>query len=117
MKYFVMLSFLMFPTPLLAQQVNTYAVCTQNREIYQPGGYDQYGNYVPGGVRVQSYNVPCNSGNQYYSNNNGSGCRPGPTILGALLGGGVAASMSRGDGYAWSVPVGAAIGGALFGCN
>ena len=115
MKYFVMLSFLMFPTPLLAQQVNTYAVCTQNREIYQPGGYDQYGNYVSGGVRVQSYNVPCNSGNQYYNNN--AGCRPAPTILGALLGGGVAASMSRGDGYAWSVPVGAAIGGALFGCN
>jgi hypothetical protein len=25
--------------------------------------------------------------------------------------------LSRGNGYAWSVPVGAAIGGALFGCN
>jgi hypothetical protein len=25
--------------------------------------------------------------------------------------------MSRGNGYYWSVPVGAAIGGALFGCN
>jgi hypothetical protein len=37
--------------------------------------------------------------------------------LGALLGGGVAASMSRGNGYYWSVPVGAAIGGAMFGCN
>ena len=104
--------------PVQAQQVNQFAVCTQNQEVYQPGGYDRYGNYVPGGVRVQSYNVPCNSGNQYYGNGNtGGGCRPGPTILGALLGGGVAASMSRGDGYAWSVPVGAAIGGALFGCN
>jgi hypothetical protein len=100
--------------PVQAQQVNNYAVCTQNREVYQPGGYDRYGNYVPGGVTVQSYNVPCNSGNQYYRS---GGCRPAPTILGALLGGGVAASMSRGDGYAWSVPVGAAIGGALFGCN
>jgi len=44
-------------------------------------------------------------------------CRPIPTVLGALLGGGVAASMSRGDGYYWSVPVGAAIGGGLFGCT
>jgi hypothetical protein len=104
--------------PVQAQQVNQFAVCTQNQEVYQPGGYDRYGNYVPGGVTVQTYNVPCNSGNQYYGNGNtGGGCRPGPTILGALLGGGVAASMSRGDGYAWSVPVGAAIGGALFGCN
>jgi hypothetical protein len=102
--------------PVHAQQVNQFAVCTQNREVYQPGGYDQYGNYVTGRVTVQTYNVPCNSGNQYYSNNN-DGCHPTPTILGALLGGGVAASMSRGDGYAWSVPIGAAIGGALFGCN
>ena len=104
--------------PVKAQQVNNYAVCTQNQEVYQPGGYDQYGNYVPGGVSVQTYNVPCNNvipSNQYYGR--GYGCRPGPTILGALLGGGVAASMSRGNGYAWSVPVGAAIGGALFGCN
>ncbi len=100
--------------PVQAQQVNNYAVCTQNREVYQPGGYDRYGNYVPGGVTVQTYNVPCNSGNQYHSS---GGCRPGPTILGALLGGGVAASMSRGNGYTWSVPVGAAIGGALFVCN
>ena len=109
--------------PVQAQQVNQYAVCTQNQEVYQPGGYDQYGNYIPGGVSVQTYNIPCNNvnrgyrpANQYYSNGSG-GCRPGPTILGALLGGGVAASMSRGDGYYWSVPVGAAIGGALFGCN
>jgi len=104
--------------PVQAQQVNQFVVCTQNQEVYRPGGYDRYGNYVPGGVTVQTYNVPCNSGNQYYGNSNTrGGCRPGPTILGALLGGGVAASMSRSDGYAWSVPVGAAIGGALFGCN
>jgi hypothetical protein len=118
MKYFMMISFLFLPTPILAQQVNTYGVCTQYREVYSPGYYDRYGNYVQGGVSTQAYQVPCNSNNQYYNNGNTSGgCRPAPTILGALLGGGVAASMSRGDGYAWSVPVGAAIGGALFGCN
>jgi len=114
--------------PVQAQQVNQFAVCTQNQEVYRPGGYDQYGNYVPGGVSVQSYNVPCNNvnqgyrpANQYYGNGYGGYgrryCNPTRSVLGALLGGGVAASMSRGNGYYWSVPVGAAIGGAMFGCN
>jgi hypothetical protein len=111
--------------PVQAQQVNQFAVCTQNQEVYRPGGYDQYGNYVPGGVSVQTYNVPCNNvnqgyrpANQYYGNGYGGRyCNPTRSLLGALLGGGVAASMSRGNGYYWSVPVGAAIGGAMFGCN
>jgi hypothetical protein len=111
--------------PVQAQQVNQYAVCTQNQEVYRPGGYDRYGNYVPGGVSVQSFNVPCNNvnqgyrpANQYYGNGYGGRyCNPTRSALGALLGGGVAASMSRGNGYYWSVPVGAAIGGAMFGCN
>ena len=121
MKY-LLPALLLLPTPVFAQQVNNYAVCTQNQEVYQPGGYDRYGNYVPGGVTVQTYNVPCNNvrpANQYYGNG-GYGeryCNPTRSILGALLGGGVAASMSRGNGYYWSVPVGAAIGGAMFGCN
>lgn len=121
----LLLPLTLFSVPVQAQQVNQFAVCTQNQEVYQPGGYDAYGNYIPGGVSVQTYNVPCNSVNQgwrptnQYYNNRGYryGCRPTPTILGALLGGGVAASMSRGNGYAWSVPVGAAIGGAIFGCS
>lgn len=118
-QLFFLLPLTLFSVPVQAQQVNNYAVCTQNQEVYQPGGYDQYGNYVPGGVSVQTYNVPCNGTvNQYYGGGGyRGGCRPTPTILGALLGGGVAASMSRGNGYAWSVPVGAAIGGAIFGCN
>lgn len=118
----LLLPLTLISVPAQAQQVNQFAVCTQNREVYRPGGYDRYGNYVPGGVTVQTYNVPCNNvnqpTNQYYGGGGyRGGCRPTPTILGALLGGGVAASMSRGNGYAWSVPVGAAIGGAIFGCN
>jgi len=125
MKYLLPV-LLLLPTPAFAQQVNNYAVCTQNQEVYQPGGYDRYGNYVPGGVTVQTYNVPCNNvnqgwrpANQYYGNGGYGGryCNPTRSVLGALLGGGVAASMSRGNGYYWSVPVGAAIGGAMFGCN
>jgi hypothetical protein len=34
-----------------------------------------------------------------------------------LLGGGIAAGISKKDAYAWSVPVGAAVGGALIGCT
>ncbi len=120
----LLLPLILFSVPVKAQQVNNYTVCTQNREVYQPGGYDQYGNYIPGDVSIQTYNVPCNnsnreymSPNQNYNNNGGIHCDPTKTFLGAILGGGVAASMSRGDGYSWSVPLGAFIGGAGFGCN
>ena len=121
-QLFLLLPLTLFSVPVEAQQVNQFAVCTQNQEVYQPGGYDRYGNYVPGGVTVQTYNVPCNNirlANQYYGNGGYGGryCNPTRSVLGALLGGGVAASMSRGNGYYWSVPVGAAIGGAMFGCN
>jgi hypothetical protein len=118
-KLFFILPLVFLPVQVHAQQVNTYGVCTQYREIYRPGGYDQYGNYYQGGVITQSYNVPCGGGPIYNSPSSSynGGCRPVPSLLGALLGGGIAASMSRGNGYAWSVPVGAAIGGAVFGCN
>ena len=46
MKYLLPV-LLLLPTPVFAQQVNNYAVCTQNQEVYRPGGYDRYGNYVP----------------------------------------------------------------------
>jgi hypothetical protein len=123
-QLFLLLPLTLVSVPVQAQQVNNFNVCTQNQEVYQPGGYDQYGNYIPGGVSVQTYNVPCNNSNreyttpnQNYSNNGGIHCDPTKTLLGAILGGGVAASMSRGDGYSWSVPLGAFIGGAGLGCN
>jgi len=120
-QLFLLLPLTLLSVPVQAQQVNNFAVCTQNQEVYRPGGYDRYGNYVPGGVSIQTYNVPCNGANRYYSNGyndyGGRYCNPTRSLLGALLGGGVAASMSRGNGYYWSVPVGAAIGGAMFGCN
>jgi len=121
----------LFSVPVQAQQVNEYQICTRYRETYVPGYYDRYGNYVSGSVRTQSSKVPCGDVSyqqpqyvpspapvpapRYYSNS--VYCNPTQSALGALLGGGVAASMSRGNGYYWSVPVGAAVGGALFGCN
>jgi hypothetical protein len=112
------------PITVSAQQVNTYGVCRQYREVYTPGGYDQYGNYFPGGVSTQSYNVPCNQVNSgwrpsnqyynnggYYGNNYGGGyngynnggyygrrtnpnCNPTRTILGAVVGGAIGRSMT-----------------------
>jgi hypothetical protein len=132
----------LFSVPVQAQQVNEYLTCKKYKEIYTPGFYDNYGRYIQGSVVTQEYRANCQTGvatgpasptpyqqtqyqqpyvsprayyNGYY--NGGVYCNPTRTSLGALLGGGIAASMSRGNGYYWSVPVGAAIGGALFGCN
>lgn len=117
----------LFSVPVQAQQVNDYQICTKYREVYNPGYYDNNGNYVQGNVSTQSYQVPCGAGPINYQSrgngytggyyNNGVYCNPTQSALGALLGAGVAASMSRGNGYLWSMPVGAAVGGALFGCR
>jgi len=117
-----------------AQQVNQFGVCTQNQEVYQPGGYDEYGNYVSGRVSVQSYNVPCNSinqgwrpTNQYYNNGGGyygretnPNCNPVRTLLGATLGGAIGRSMTstrnNRNNRGWATALGASIGGLAFAC-
>lgn len=128
------------PMATSAQQVNNFGVCTQYREVYQPGYYDSYGNYVQGRVSTQSYNVPCNqlSGtsypqNQYYNNNYGyrygynngyvgrpsnPNCNPTRTLLGATLGGAIgrAAAMNYPKNYGWATALGASIGGLAFAC-
>jgi hypothetical protein len=127
MRHFFLVTTLLFaPVPVMAQQVNQFAVCTQNQEVYQPGGYDQYGNYVPGGVSVQTYNVPCNGAvNQYYGNGGGyygrrtnPNCNPTRTVLGAVLGGAIgrAAAMNYPKNYGWATALGASIGGLSFAC-
>ena len=37
----------------------------------------------------------------------------GNTTLGALAGGGLAASLSKSDAYSWSIPLGAVLGAGL----
>ena len=134
-KLLIILPLLFLPTPVVAQQVNQFGVCTQYQEVYTPGGYDQYGNYSPGGVSTQSYNVPCNQvnsgwrpSNQYY-NNYGSGyvgratnpnCNPTRTLLGAVLGGAIGRSMTstsnNRNNRGWATALGASIGGLAFAC-
>jgi len=128
----------LFSVPVQAQQVNEYLTCKKYRETYTPGFYDNYGRYVQGSVVTQEYRANCETGQAtgpaspapyqqtqyqqpyrpYYNGYYNRGyCNPTQTALGALLGGGVGAALSRGDGRYWAVPVGAAVGGAIFGCN
>ena len=133
MKYLLPI-LLLLPSPVVAQQVNQFAVCTQNQEVYSPGGYDAYGNYIPGGVSVQTYNVPCNNvnqgyrpGNQYYGGGYAGGyygrrtnpnCNPTRTLLGAVLGGAIgrAAASNYPRNYGWATALGASVGGLAFAC-
>jgi len=96
---------LTYPIPSNAQY---YAEMCYTK-VYVPEGYDRYGVYREGyyAEREVPCNVPSRSSLQ---------CNPTNTLLGAILGGGVAASMSRGDGYKWSVPLGAFVGGTAIGC-
>jgi len=133
MKKLLLISTLLFcPVPALAQQVTDYDVCTRNREIYVPGYYDRYGNYVQGQVRSESYNVPCGPVGGYPTRPHirpnsvsdvpvGHAARPGVcdpsrTVLGAIAGGGAGAALSRGDGRWWAIPLGAFLGGSILGC-
>jgi len=113
--------------PVQAQQTNIYSVCTNYQENYAPGYYDRYGNYVQGNVNTQSYNVQCGTGTYYRPNGGnvyqspvaapvaqpyyGRGyCSPARTTLGGLLGGGIAAAVSKKDAWSWAIPLGAVLG-------
>jgi hypothetical protein len=138
-RHLILLSLLFLPTPVVAQQVNQFGVCIQYQEVYTPGGYDQYGNYFPGGVSTQSYNVPCNQvnsgsrpSNQYnnggqYGNNSGQygrrtnpNCNPARTLLGAVIGGAIGNSMTstnnNRNNRGWATALGAGLGGITFAC-
>ena len=94
---------LLLPLTLLAVPVEAqqrYQTCYREVQDYDGNVYREQ---IPGRSYQRSYQR--------------SSCDPSRTLLGAILGGGVAASMSQGDGYKWSVPLGAFIGGAGFGCN
>ena len=102
MKKLILLSTLLFaPMPVMAQQINNYGVCTRYREAYQPGYYDEYGNYIQGGVYTESYNVPCGAG--VYASSapvyRQRVCNPG---AGAAMGAGLAEALGGGNGYRYN---------------
>ena len=93
------------------------------REYYVPG------NSISPGY-VKSYNekvsVPCNTQSRLLENNNYK-TKPrtsyvkyksfpkctASTTLGGLIGGGIAASISKSDAYGWAIPLGAVLGAGL----
>ena len=97
------------------------------REVYVPGNRNRRG-YVD--YQREVVEVPCNR-NRLNTENIGpweptpdyrptgrvddNSCVEG-AILGGILGGGAAALGSRGDGYAWSVPLGV-VAGSMIGCQ
>ena len=92
---------------------------TEYREEYVPGTRDN-----PGYIKTynETVEVPCSNRSSTgtihrhttveYDNND---CTDGK-IAGALLGGGAAAAMSRGDGKWWAIPLGVVTGSAI-GCD
>lgn len=107
---------LLFQLPAPSQQVNVRGECYRNVEEYIPGYNTPDGRYVNGYVRTDRQSVPCGGG--YYNTNSGGEyttqstprCDRNSTIFNGLLGGGIAAALSKPDAYAWSVPFGVALG-------
>ena len=93
------------------------------REQYLPGN-----SMFPGYVKSYSekVSIPCNSDrnvfNHYHHKNESRTSyvkyKPAPkctgsTTLGGLIGGGIAASLSKSDAYGWSIPLGAVLGAGI----
>ena len=78
--------------------------------------------YIPGNSMspgyVKSYNekvsIPC-YGRRKVFNYHHHKIEPqtGSTMLGGLIGGGIAASLSKSDAYSWSIPLGAVLGAGI----
>ena len=85
------LTFLSVPVSVQAQQVTVYQSCMG--EVYFPGYYDQYGNFVQGGVSTTR--VPCGGGGGYAART----CNP---EAGALLGLGIAGAIAGGEKYSYN---------------
>ena len=87
--------------------------CTRNeyREEYVPGTASS-----PGYVKSwdETVEVPCNSRGAV-TNVDNNDCSEG-SLIGGLLGAGLATSGSRGKDRWWAIPAGA-VGGAMIGCQ
>ena len=93
------------------------------REYYVPGN-----SISPGYVKSykEKISVPCNRNssisNRYHNETNPSTSYvnyktppkcTGSTTLGGLIGGGIAASLSKQDAYGWTIPLGAVLGAGI----
>jgi hypothetical protein len=102
-----------------AQQTNVQDECYRNTEQYIPAYTTPDGRYQNGYVRSSRVSVPCGDSAYGYgggvASSNGASrsvprCDRNATIFNGLVGGGIAAALSKPDAYAWSVPLGLALG-------
>ena len=122
MKNLLLTSLLLIPSPLFAHTTSyTTETCYKNivREEYIPPHQSHYGEgYI--NRYYDKVQIPCGVVHHHshiqepvaYQNQNTTKCT-GNTTVGALLGGGLAASLSKKDAYGWSVPLGAVLGGSV----
>lgn len=107
--------------PVGAQQVNVFDECKRYiiEEEYIPGYYTNTGDYVGGRIRKNRKQVPCNgigyspTYRQPTAQQPQRRCSRNQNILGGLLGGGVAALVSKKDAYPWAIPLGVVSGVAV----
>ena len=109
--------------PVTRGQRNVYDECQRNiiEEEYIPGYYTNTGAYRSGRVKKHRKQVPCNNYQPSYAPPNVSQphypqarrCGRNQNILGGLLGGGIAAMVSKRDAYGWSIPLGVISGVAV----
>ena len=96
--------------------------------------YEYREQYIPGNARSPAYvksfsekvSIPCNSDRNVFNRYHHKAepqtsyveyktvpkCT-GSTTLGGLIGGGIAASLSKRDAYGWSIPLGAVLGAGI----
>ena len=124
MKFALLLSTLFFlPAPALAYgQTNVFEECKRyiHKEKYIPGYYDGQGNYRSGKIRRYKERGPCGPSGGYHNSKyqpqqpqRPVGCNRGSRVASGILGGGIAAMVSKQDAYGWSIPLGVISGVAV----
>ena len=122
---------------IIGYQSNPHSYESQKGYAYENKcfRYEYREQYIPGNSMspgyVKSYNekvsIPCSSNrhkvfNHYHPKTESQTSyvkyKPAPkctgsTTLGGLIGGGIAASLSKSDAYSWSIPLGAVLGAGI----
>lgn len=106
---------IMNPKATQAQQYNVQDECYRNTEQYIPGYTTPDGRYQNGYVSSRREAVPCGGNSDSYQvggyvSQGVPRCDRNATIFGGLLGGAIAANNSKSKSYAWSIPLGVALG-------
>ena len=112
MKFFLLAIFSFYPLLQIKASTPKSVTCTRTeyREEYIPGTKSS-----PGYVRNYEIDVviPCEG--EKGQNSDTNDCREG-SVIGGILGAGIALSSSRGKDRFWAVPAGGTAG-ALIGCQ